>query len=915
MDGNTDIVWLDGGATVDASVVGGKGASLLWLAADGFRTPPGFTLTTAAYRTFVAERPALREIVRCMRCANLSDTGELHRLADRARDVVLAQPLPATLQDRIAASLDELAGTVGGDLSVSVRSSATAEDLPSASFAGIYETYLGVRGVEEVLRDVKRCWASSWTARAIAYREQNGFDHEGVLVAVVVQQMIPAEVSGILFTRAPHETGGRRMWVNASWGLGEGVVQGRLPSDTYVLDKQTETLVSRSVADKHTMVVAGDGGAREADVAGERRTVPCLSDAELRELARLGNAVERSFGAPQDVEWAMHDGVIFVLQCRPVTSVAEDVRRTIRAEIEALERYPPGTVWSDMLISEVVSFPKPLSAELLEQFLSREGSFGIFYEKELAFGQRFSDPILTFIAGRPYFNRTEMVKPFAFLGFPLRPFDADRARRDPALANSPYPLVDPGPRGRNVILYLARILPILPYALVKLTRRIHGAWRMVRAYHIEYRERILPAYLRRIERLRETRLEQRTDAELAAAVRRLLLDIACVSTMSHIKCEFAADLCFRIVDGLSGGEARRLVSGLEQGKHLETHVELWKLAGRAPPSVRDVLTRTPPGNPGEELARFPEGRTFVAEMDAFLDAFGHRGHNEFELSAPRWREDPSPLYESIGAYLRGGGLDPLERLGRLRQERQESEARVRSALRKDPLGMLFPVRFRVLARVLALLKGYAPLRETTKFYYLMEVEQLRRFLLEMGERFCLAEDACLNNRNDVFFLRSGEIQEIVDGRFRPARVRATVAARKRAHQTRKGIPVPPVIFREELEAIGVGSPIRDAKVMSGTGVSAGRVTGIARVLTHPSGIGSVRRGDVLVAPSTDPGWTPLFFLASALVMNTGNDLSHGAVLARECGLPAVVNVRGATGVIGSGQRVTVDGSEGKVYLH
>jgi pyruvate,water dikinase len=697
--------------------------------------------------------------------------------------------------------------------------------------------------------------------------------------------------------------------------LGEAVVLGNVSADEYVVAKDTGDIITKKTAERPIDATIADRDFEEKQVAGIPGDTPCLSDAQIQELAEIGKKIEQSFALSQDVEWGILGEDIYILQSRPITSLIRRMQETIEKEKQVLRNSALKTVWSDMMVSEIVSYPKPLSSELIEEFLSKKGALGIFYEKELAFGRPFSGPVLYFICGRPYFNRTELINPYAFLGLPLLPFDDQKARKDPAVANSPYPQLDLSFYGLKFVLYMLRVLLLLPYSLYKLLTRLYWIKKLSERYHKEFSDSILPAYLVYIDQLKRTHLKDHNDTELVSRIRSLIENIARVSAMSHLRCEFLAELGTYVLKRITGEKANNLIGGIEGDKNLETNIALWKAVQEASPQVMDLLLTTPLDEVEGKLRSLASGKHFLQKLDTFFEHYGHRAHNEFELANPRWKEDHGFVLEIIRAYVKAKQMNPVEHFKALKKIREDAQKKIHDDLNTGALDKIIPVRSKIFRFALKLAHIYTPLRESTKFYYLLEVEQLRRYLLELGARLASYRYECLNNKNDIFFLFSRELQEIVQKKRSSKQIKHLIAERKMDYLVKKRIPVPSVIFRDSLQSIGKEPESEAAEVLSGTGVSKAKVTGIARIIKHPSQIGTLNYGEILVAPTTDPGWTPVFFIVSALVMDTGNILSHGAVLAREYGLPAIVNVARATEIIEDGRKITVDVEQNKVYLH
>jgi hypothetical protein len=437
----------------DLESVGGKGLSLGRMSAAGLPVPPGFCVTTAAYR-------------------------RLH-----------GQPLTndAAFVEQIGAAYRQLGGGM-----VAVRSSATAEDGAVASFAGQQETILGVQGETEVCAAVARCWESLHTERAIAYRRDRGVREEGLAMAVVVQRLVPAEVAGVLFTRDPLDAEGKRMLVEASWGLGEGVVSGKVSPDRYHLDRETGGVVEQHIAAK-TVQVATAG---TQPVPAEKQRQPCLDAARLAELAELGRRVEAFYGEPRDVEWAWAEGRFWLLQARPITAAGAAEREQVRREeiaALAVKAEPRGTVWSRYNIPEGMPEPTPMTWALVNHLLSGRGGCGLMY-RDLGYGGAVPDTeesIYDLVAGRVYCNLSrELRQHYGALLYDY-PFAAFKA--DPRKALTPQPVRDPSRAGALFWLFL----PLrLPFNILGSLRRMVRLSRLSNSFAAHFRQEILPGRLR-----------------------------------------------------------------------------------------------------------------------------------------------------------------------------------------------------------------------------------------------------------------------------------------------------------------------------------------------------------------------------------------------------------------------------------
>ncbi len=805
----------------DAEAVGGKGLSLGRLAAAGLPVPPGFCVTTDAHR----------------------------RLRGRGPDEALA--------GQIAAAYQRLGGGP-----VAVRSSATAEDSAAASFAGQQDTFLGVEGAAAVCEAVGRCWASLDSERAAAYRRRQGVGAEGLAMGVVVQRLIPAEVAGVLFTCDPLDPEERRMLVEASWGLGESVVSGLVTPDRYHIERDTGRLCEQHVATKAVEVTL-EG---ECPVAAERQEKPCLSEAQLVELAALGRQVEQLYGEARDVEWAFAQGRFWLLQARPITTGGaaehEQVRREEMAAAAALAA-PGGTVWSRINLAESLPEPTPMTWAIVRRFLSGKGGFGLMY-RDLGFRPPAAlDEIGVFdlIAGRTYCNLSR--EPLMYAGWrPLaHPFAAFKA--------APHLALDPPPPVMDWSRVDASFWLLLPLRLLAHTlrgaRQAVAVSRLGPAFAAHFRQQVVPAFLDEVRRASADDLTSLDDAALRARlehwIRRTLYDFARDGLKPTVRAAYArANLQTWLQRKLGPERGREAVNELCMGVKPDPEADL--------PSA---------------MAELMAGRL---DCTTFLHRFGHRGEEEMELSRPRWREEPAALAHLT---IRHGedhaaGVPPAERW-----EKIAAEAGLSKLER-----VILDAEVQVLHTCLAL-------RETAKHYLLYGFALMREVLLEIDRRHRL--------HGGVFYLTPEELPRL--GR---EDLTGLIAERRRRRRLCLSLEAPPVLFSDDLEALGRVATEAGADSLLGVPLSAGSAEAPALVLEHPRTEDLPAEPYILVCPSTDPAWVPLFVRARGLVMERGGVLSHGAIVAREYGLPAVSGLPGVQHRLRTGQRLRIDGGRGTVTV-
>jgi pyruvate,water dikinase len=804
----------------DTEVVGGKGLSLGLMACACLPVPPGFCLTTDVYR--------------------------------RMRGGPLASD-PA-LRTQIAEAYQRLGGGP-----VAVRSSATAEDSASASFAGQQETILGVEGEAELLAAIERCWASLTSERADAYRKQQQIREDAQAMAVVIQKLVPAAVAGVLFTRDPLDPRGKQMLVEAAWGLGESVVSGRVMPDRFHLDRESGKVVDRHVAAK-TLQRTRQG---EEPVPIDRQTTPCLDEAQLAELSELGRMVEAFYGEPRDVEWALADGVFWLLQARPITAGGmAEIEMVRQVEIDSLNALaaPGGTVWSKFNLAEVLPAPTPMSWAVVRRFMSGAGGFGKMY-RDLGYDP---DPALDevgvfdLVCGRPYCNLSREPR----LHYRQVPFEHPFAllKAEPRRAMFPAPVINPAGFAWWFWLCLPATLPWLTLKLIRAATHRQG---LVKSFAPRFRAEIAPAFQKETADAWNEDLTRLDDAAVVNSfehwIARTLIDFG----RDSLKPTALAALSMASLE-----QKLCMALGAERGREL----------------VRDLVMFVKPDPESDLAGAFRALSAGDMDRDTFLKRFGHRGPEEMELSRPRWREDAASLEwpHSMVSARAHDDRSPADRLA--------AEPKLNAAQRT------------VLLEEVNALHTYLGLRETSKHYLMYGYALVRRALVELDRRCHLD--------SGIFFLTPDELPRLLAGED----LSSTITQRRRRRMLALGLELPPVLYSDDLDAIGRPVRIEGGEILKGVPVSAGVAEGAALVLEHPHAGTGAPEGYVLICPSTDPAWVPLFVRARALVMETGGVLSHGAIVAREFGVPGVAGVPGAMRRIQSGQRVRVDGGQGTVTI-
>ncbi|MCC7367262.1 MAG: phosphoenolpyruvate synthase [Chloroflexi bacterium] len=849
------------------AVVGGKGAHLGELARiDGVRVPPAFCVTTAAFVRIMAEAPSLDQQI--ARLADLwpDDREAIRVLSGEVRQAIESVAMP----DDVAAEIADRLARVGGQEAYAVRSSATAEDLPTASFAGQQDTYLNVVGPRAILQHVSRCWASLFTERAVTYRLRNGIDHRTARMAVVVQRMVFPQAAGILFTADPI-TGNRKVAsIEASFGLGEALVSGLVNADVYKV--RDGEIVARTVAAKRLEIGAAPGGGTiRQEVAPARQQQPALTDEQIVQLAQLGRRIEAQFGRPQDIEWCLDDGSFQIVQSRPVTTLfpipeAEDGEYHVYISVGHQQMMTDPilqlglSMWQLTALRPMLTAGGRLFVDVTAELSSPAGQSGLL---ELV-GR--SDPLLG-DALRTVIARDDRLRALPDDGAGVAP------AAGPAAGGTPAPIAND------------------PAIVAGLVGRMHDS---LAALKDAIRSKSGPALF---------------DFILAdlQELKRLLFD-----PQSHQAIVASVEATWWLNDHLRVwlGEkdaAHTLSQSVPDNVTSEMGLALLDVADvvRTSPAVVAFLEQIQDDGFLDDLSRLPSGQ--AAAIRGFLDRYGMRCVGEIDITRPRWSERPSALIPMILSNVRNFGPgEGMRRFERGRQEAAEKAHELVERVRALPDGA---ERAAETQRMIDRLRTFAGYREFPKYGMVCRYAVYKQALMAEADR--LVAVGVLRTREDAFFLT---VQELHDGARTQQVDPGLIRQRKDEFRTYQSL-TPPRVLTSDGEAL-TGAYHRDdlpAGALAGLPVSAGMVEGRARVILDMAGA-DLEPGDILVTAFTDPSWTPLFVAIGGLVTEVGGLMTHGAVIAREYGLPAVVGVEQATSLIRDGQRIRVHGTEGYVEI-
>jgi len=836
----------------DLETVGGKGMSLAKLVRARLPVPGGFHVTTKAYHQFVAANNLQVKIEAALRTADPALPATLETASTTIGQFFARAEIPGDLANAI---VNAYAALPGSNPTVAVRSSATAEDLPDASFAGQQETYLNITGADQVLEATKKCWGSLWTARAIGYRARQGIGAEGVALAVVVQLLVNAESAGIMFTANPINGNRDEVVINAAWGLGEAIVGGAVTPDTVTVNKLTGGLVARETAEKLVMTVRTESGTDEQPVPNPLQKVPVLSDEQAARLARYGVEIEELYGIPMDIEWTLEDGKFAIVQARPITTLPGPPLKWVTSASKAFmargsfAEFVPDPV-SPLFATLAVPIAQDATRKMINDFI------GITDEESYLF---------------------EVVNGYVYVGIKNK--------------------------------YMGKMLLATVTKSKKVLQNSKERWEAVRAKSITV-----------VNKWKTRNPAELSALELLTGVRELFgatAEYYTVAQSGAIPAASSSELPFSryydmLVKRKDDPTATTFLLGFEN-LPLRAEKALYDLAmwAKGQPELADYLMRTPAETICTALQSEPLPAPVSGEFATrFADYQAEFGHTLYDLdfAKPVPADDPAPLIDAIKVYMDGKGSNPYERQRIQTKRREQAEQAITSRL-----GSL---RKKWFLKLLKWAQESAPVREDCIADMGLGYPTLRRFLNEFGKR--LTASNVIAQPEDIYWLEAQELDELAKALEKAEALPnyAELVERRRTAWQRARDVTPPVTIPEKKwvsKLMVHDNPEGDT--LKGYGASAGKTTAPACVMRGPEDFSLMHPGDVIVAVTTTPAWTPLFAMASAVVTDIGGPLSHSSIVAREYGIPAVMATGVASKRIKNGQMITVDGGAGIISLN
>jgi phosphoenolpyruvate synthase/pyruvate phosphate dikinase len=849
--------------TTQAALVGGKAAHLGELSRiEGVRVPAGFCVTTDAFRAIMATVPGIDEQLDRLPRLDPDNRKAIGTLSAEIRRTIEGTPIPGDLAAAIARSVARL----GAHAAYAVRSSATAEDLPTASFAGQQDTYLNVVGSAAVRRHVRQCWASLFTERAVTYRLRNGFDDRRVHMAVVVQQMVFPQAAGIAFTADPVTSNRKVTSIEAGFGLGEALVSGLVNPDIYQV--RDGEIVARAVAAKRLAIHAAlAGGTQELVIEPACQEQPALTDAQVLRLAELGRRIEAHFGRPQDIEWCLADGEFQIVQSRPITTLFPVPAASDQGNHVYL------SVGHQQMMTDPM---KPLGLSMWQLTTPRpmsEAGGRLFVDVTEMLGSAASRTSLLEVMGKSDPLMADAVQTVLDRGDFIPDLPAENAAEGPGGTPAPAPIETD---------------PAIPAGLIESGQASIAALR--RDIQGKSGPELLDFILDDIKELRRILFDPHSHQVFMTAMRASWW-------LNEKLAEWLGEK--NAADTLTLSVPHNVTS--EMGLALLDVADVI----RPHPDVVAFLQHVGHENFLDELPTLEGGREARDAIQAYLAKYGMRCVGEIDITKPRWSERPATLVPMILGNVKN--FEPGSGERRFEQGLREATAKERELLarvRALPGGDQKAGETKLMIDRVRTFSGY---REYPKYFMVSRYFVYKQALLNDADR--LVQARVLRDREDIFYLRFSELHEVVRTHHVDDQL---IRQRKDAFRSYEALTPPRVLTSDGEVITGTYRPADvPPGALTGLPVSAGTVEGRARVITDIAEA-DLEPGDILVTAYTDPSWTPVFVAIKGLVTEVGGLMTHGAVIAREYGLPAVVGVEHATRLIRDGQRIRVHGTDGYI---
>ncbi|KAF6616537.1 pyruvate,water dikinase [Paenibacillus jamilae] len=852
-------------------LVGGKGLHLGALAKmEGIQVPEGFCVTTVGYQKAIEQNEMVHALLDQLTTLKVEDREQIDEVSKKIRQAIMEVAIPSDVVKAVAHYLSQF----GNEYAYAVRSSATAEDLPHASFAGQQDTYLNIIGKESILEHIRKCWASLFTERAVIYRMQNGFDHSQVYLSVIVQRMMFPQASGILFTADPINGNRKLLSIDASFGLGEALVSGLVSADYYQV--QDGVIVNKRVETKK-MAIYGrkEGGTETKQLSPDQQKTQTLTDQQILQLARIGRQIEEHFGCPQDIEWCLADDTFYIVQSRPITTLYPI------PEANDQENHVYVSVGHQQMMTDPIK-PLGISVWMLTGAtpMFKTGGGRLFVDITMGLSSLDGRQNLLDVLG----HSDPLIKD-ALITIIER---GDFIKLDPSDKSEPGPVKSHKGMSSADILEEAGNDPVIVADLIKSSETSLSA--LKRNIQTKSGLDVFDCILEDMQQRRQR----------ASDLKNLSVIMSAIHASAWINEKMNEWLGEKnVADTLSLSVPNNVTS--------EMGMELLDVADviRPYPKIVEYLQQVKDDNFLDELVQFEGGQQVRDAVATYLDKYGMRCAGEIDITRTRWSEKPSILVPMILSNIKN--LEPGASKRKFEQGRQEAlkkEQDLLARLKQLPGG---EQKAEETKQIIDQIRNFIGYREYPKYDIVSRYFIYKQALLKEAER--LVQANILHEKEDIYYLSFEELQETIRTNKLDYQV---IDKRKNEYRLYEKL-TPPRVITSDGEII-TGQYKREnipAEAIVGLAVSSGVVEGRARVILNIEGA-DLEDGDILVTSFTDPSWTPLFLSIKGLVTEVGGLMTHGAVIAREYGLPAVVGVENATKLIKDGQRIRVHGTEGYI---
>ncbi|MDP4146908.1 MAG: phosphoenolpyruvate synthase [Bacillota bacterium] len=853
------------------SMVGGKGANLGELSKiHGILVPEGFCVTTEAYKKITGNNEELNDLLKELFYLRVEDREKVGEISKKVRRVIENIPISQAIAEEISIFLTKF----GEKASYAVRSSATAEDLPTASFAGQQDTYLNIMGREAVLKHISKCWASLFTERAVIYRLQNGFDHRKVHLSVVVQKMIFPEVSGILFTADPVTSNRRVVSIDASFGLGEALVSGMVNADNYKV--QSGKVIQKKISTKKLAVYAlKDGGTKAQELEDDKQDMQALTEEQILSLTHIGRKIQEHFGCPQDMEWCLADDSFYIVQSRPITTLYPI------PEVNDGENHVYLSVGHQQMMTDPL---KPLGMSLMEliSFGHRFKAGGrLFVDVAQMLASPDSRKMLLDNMGQHDPLMKDAIMTIIERDF-IKCLPKDKEEQSPHKSNKGVPSSNPEPKIESDPTIVSDLIKKSQRSIEELKQKIQT----------KSGTDLIDFILEDIEELKKILFDPKSTAVFMAAINASLW-------INEKMKEWLGEK--NAADTLSQSVPNNITS--------EMGLELMDVADmiRPYPEIIDYLQNVKDDNFLEKLVEFHGGQEIQDAIYTYLNKYGMRCSGEIDITKPRFSEKPSTLVPMILSNIKNFELKESHRkFEQGLQQALKKEQELLERLKQLPDG---EQKAKETKQKIDLIRNFIGYREYPKYGMVSRYFVYKQALMKEAEK--LVQMCVINEKEDIYYLTFEELREVVRTNKLDCQI---ISKRKAEHKLYEKLTLPRVITSDG-ETLSGEYKREDlpADAIAGLAVSSGIIEGRARVILNMEDA-DLEAGDILVTSFTDPSWTPLFVAIKGLVTEVGGLMIHGAVIAREYGLPAVVGVENATKLIKDGQRIRVNGTDGYVEI-